>query len=109
MKNVLCLSILVAACVASDLAVAAEPGAALEITVNYGELDLAKDEGAARLYSRLRAAARKVCAPFDGRELQQRVAWRECFSQALTNAVLQVNREAVTVLHVRATRSGSAS
>lgn len=79
------------------------------VTVHYGGLDLANGKGAEALYSRLRGAARQVCATLDGRELRQKAAYRSCYNEALGNAVNQVNREAVTVLHNRAVRAERAS
>jgi UrcA family protein len=82
---------------------------ALRIVVKYDELDLSSDVGAAKLYSRLRIAAQRVCAPFESRELSRRAAWSACYNEALSNAVIQVNREAVTALHQHAVHSDRTS
>jgi len=81
----------------------------LSVTVNYDELDLSSTQGAAKLYARLRFAARQVCAPFEGRELTRRAAYKECYNEALANAVKNVNVSAVTALHAAAAHDERAS
>jgi UrcA family protein len=93
---------------ASPFAVAADTTASRAVTVYFDELNMASDSGATALYSRLRSASRQVCAPLAGRELRQRAAFDACYTQALSNAVLQVNRAPVTALHMRSTK-GAAS
>jgi UrcA family protein len=78
-------------------------------TVKYDEYDLNSEQGAAALYAHLRAASKEVCAPLDGRELRQHAAWKACYKEALSNAVLNVNRDTVTALHQRAMRGDRAS
>lgn len=87
----------------------AETGEPRSVTVNYDELDLTTSQGATKLYARLRFAARQVCAPLEGRELNRRVAYKECYSEALESAVQQVNVSAVTALHSRAVQGERAS
>lgn len=101
-------SVLAAAlfCAAAPVMADSEPRA---VTVNFDELDLTTAQGAGKLYARLRFAARQVCAPLDGRELTRRNAFKECYSEALENAVKQVNVSAVTALHVRAVQGERAS
>jgi len=106
--------LLVAACIAPQLASAANRNAllvdgALRVTVLYDELDLSNKHGVENLYARLRGAARQVCTPFEGKELRRREAWKTCYNQALSSAVQQVNRDAVTALHQRSVRGDRAS
>lgn len=77
--------------------------------VKYNELNLTTSDGATALYGRLRTAAKMVCINLDGRELKQHAMYRDCFDHALSDAVVHVNREAVTALHQRAMRNERAS
>jgi len=90
-------------------AFAGDPTAPRTATVRFDELDLASNQGASELYARLRAASRQVCATLDGRELRQQSAYQACYKQALSSAVLHVNRSNVTALHARATQGSKAS
>jgi UrcA family protein len=71
---------------------AAEPQA----NVRFADLDLARVEGAQALYGRIRAAAESVCAPLDGRRLEEIVRFRSCVGDALARAVSEVNRPTLT-------------
>ena len=76
---------------ASDLAMPA-----LQKTVSFADLDLSRTEGAEALYQRLRSAARQVCAPADGKSLAQKQRYRACVSEAVSNAVVQIDAPLVT-------------
>jgi UrcA family protein len=67
------------------------------VTVNYADLDLTKPAGAKTLYDRLKRAARNVCHPYDSNQMRKR--WRECYDQAIANAVADVDRPMLTALH----------
>ena len=67
--------------------------------VKYDDLDINSEQGAKALYTRLRSAARIVCANLEGREIRQKLEWKSCFDQALTRSVAEVNQERVTALH----------
>ena len=88
---------------------AADLSAPQEVAVYYDELNMNSDLGAAALYSRLRAASRRVCSAYDSRELRQRAAFSACFDHALTNAVERVNRTSVTALHMKTVKGVNAS
>ncbi len=67
---------------------------ARSVHVSISGLDLTRPQGISRLYSRIRTAARSVCAPFEGRELAQFQQHEECVQQAIDGAVGQVaNRD----------------
>jgi len=86
------------------VAMAAPNGAAqpLTATVNFEDLDISKESGAAALYQRLRTAARQVCAPLESNgDLAMKAKFRSCYRQALSNAVLTVDQVAVTAMHAR--------
>src|SRR5271163_1389599 len=48
---------------------AADSTDALQSIVNYGDLNVSSPQGAAVLYARIQAAARRVCGPVDNRDL----------------------------------------
>jgi UrcA family protein len=78
---------------------AAEPSQSLTKVVAYGDLNLDSEQGAKVLYARLRSAARNVCFPLEGRDLNAQSHWRACVDSAVASAVVQVNRTSVTALH----------
>lgn len=74
-------------------------GPALErpqVVVHFADLDLSRSQGAAVLYHRLRAAAETVCAPLDDRDLGRHIRFKECVQSALSTAVAEVDRAALT-------------
>lgn len=68
----------------------------LHVAVRFGDLDLARTEGAAALYGRIRYAARSVCASLDGRSLSEGVNFRTCVGDAIERAVAEANRPTLT-------------
>ncbi len=83
----------------------AEQGSPKEVAVAYGDLEITQPEGARALYVRIRAAARQVCAPAEGRAAGQQVAWNACRREALDRAVASLGSDAVARLHAaRASR-----
>lgn len=78
---------------------AAEQSQSLTRIVAYGDLNLESTQGAQVLYSRLRTAARSVCAPLEGRDLRQQSQWHNCFDHAVDSAVTEVNKTTVSALH----------
>jgi len=67
------------------------------LTVQFADLDLSKDAGAATLFNRIKGAALKVCSAHSGgttlRDKQQHAA---CVEFALPNAVARVDRPELT-------------
>ncbi|MBC7984896.1 MAG: UrcA family protein [Candidatus Obscuribacterales bacterium] len=108
MKPILLILIAALASTLPQLA-AADSSEPLHAAVYFDELDMAKDKGVSALYARLRAAARQVCSPFEGRELSRRAKWRACYQEALSGAVSQVNNVAVTALHKKESASEGSS
>ncbi|HZF14771.1 MAG TPA: UrcA family protein [Steroidobacteraceae bacterium] len=89
------------ALVVAGLTFAAGPSLAGEVevvsqTVNYSDLNLARSEGAATLYGRIRSAARHVCTSNDSPELRFATAARTCIKQAIAHAVADVNQPQLT-------------
>jgi UrcA family protein len=66
------------------------------LVVHFADLDLAKSEGAATLYRRLRAAAEVVCGQREERDLPKAIAMKQCVQRALAGAVADINRPALT-------------
>ena len=70
------------------------------VTVRFSELALADTPNAAKVYQKLRTAARKVCGLNRGAQsLQAHLAQLECFKGAMDDAVRKVDRPTLTALH----------
>jgi UrcA family protein len=83
-----------AACLAAGgvaTARAALPAATPSVRVDYGDLDLATQQGSHELYARINAAARQVCGPVDPRDLAGVMSARACKARAIAQAVRDVN------------------
>ncbi|MBV8876391.1 MAG: UrcA family protein [Gammaproteobacteria bacterium] len=80
------------ACLLAGTAQAASP-AAPSVTVPYGDLNLASEQGASALHARVAYAARQVCGGngLDVRNLQAYASERACESQAISRAVHDVH------------------
>jgi UrcA family protein len=78
-------------------AFAAEPGGTTPLKhVRYDDLNLSREAGVRKLYERIKDAAEIVCAPFNGRQLSQRMNQVTCVTSAMERAVRQVNEPALT-------------
>jgi len=102
MKN---LNILVAAATFATCSVTiAQANDAFEprsVTVRFADLDTASAQGAAVLYRRLETAAQSVCQDLEpGRELPRMWAYANCIQTALSNAIVKLDRPAVTAYAV---------
>jgi UrcA family protein len=60
--------------------------------VHFADLDLARPAGIEALFGRLRGAARRVCAPLDGKDVRSAVAFQQCVTDALTRSVAEVDQ-----------------
>jgi UrcA family protein len=70
------------------------------VTVRFSDLALADTPNAAKVYGKLRDAARKVCGVDRGaKSLETYIAQRECFDAALAEAVRKIDRPTLTALH----------
>ena len=68
------------------------------VTVKYGDLNLAKPEGASALYSRIVGAAHDVCdLPAEG--LTFRAEAQACREKAIANAVIKVGHPELTAIY----------
>ncbi len=75
---------------------AADPPAS---RVRYGDLDLAREDGIQTLYSRVRAAARRVCEVGVSRDVVLQAQSRRCAENAVENAVARLGNPRVSALH----------
>lgn len=73
--------------------------------VSYADIDLATEQGASTLYTRLVSAANSVCGKVESRDLARYADWRNCRGAALDDAVSKVNDVRLTRMHQRKTQS----
>lgn len=97
------LSIILAAATLATAVGSAGASAAAEhrivsTTVRYGDLDLANREGAKAMLTRIKHAARQVCAPPPESALEY-PDWRDCISKATGGAVSRLNAPMVTAAY----------
>jgi UrcA family protein len=85
--------------VGTSMAATPGDGDVPQIAVHYGDLNLATDEGAARLHGRIRAAAKLVCPDADSRDLYAVSQARECQAQAIRRAVNDVKSERLSAIY----------
>jgi len=85
---------------------AAEP--VRSVSVAYGDLNLASEQGNSTLYNRIVAAAHQVCgaSSVDIRELQFFAEERACETQAIAQAVEQVPSAKLAAIHLQRLHSG---
>jgi UrcA family protein len=76
------------------------------IRVNYRDLNLATDAGSLALLQRITAAAHKVCAVSDIRDLDGLAADKSCERAAVEQAVNQVHSAHLAALTARAQQRG---
>jgi UrcA family protein len=79
------------------------------VTVRFGDLDLSKPQGAETLYRRIRAAAEQVCAPLDDRDLARHMRFNACVQNAISTAVANVDRAALTAYYEAKTNGRNAT
>jgi UrcA family protein len=67
------------------------------VTVRFADLDTTTTQGAAVLYRRLKSAAESVCQDLDpGLRLAMKQRYNSCIHLALGNAIVRLDRPAVT-------------
>ena len=76
------------------------------VTVRYGDLNLATEAGAHKLYQRLSAAAQEVCPSEDQRSLALFAYNRTCRANAIARAVHQINSPQLAALHAEHVNRG---
>lgn len=75
------------------------------VVVQYGDLDLDTERGAAALQRRLVAAAREVCGSPDPRDLSRSRQARECMDAAMARAIDDVGSPRLAKLHAGRSRA----
>ncbi len=70
-----------------------------QATVKYADLNLSSPQGAASLYSRIRAAADTVCRAQDGHDLTSMTLFDRCVHKAIADAVTKVDRPALYAVY----------
>jgi UrcA family protein len=70
-----------------------------QFTVKFSDLNISSPRGAAVLYGRIRAAAEKVCSPYDRSGLEFKVHLNACIDEAILGAVNRVNNSALTAVY----------
>ena len=74
--------------------------------VSFADLDLSQMDGAKKLYRRLDFAARKVCAavePSSHADLISLGLWRTCTQDAVSRAVVKLDRTTLTAYYLEKT------
>src|SRR5688572_9702942 len=86
---------------------ASEPvGNPPSIAVSYSDVAFGNTAGAANVYRKLKAAARQVCGVNEGsKSLDLVVAARDCYEEALADAVRKIDRPTLTALHTANARN----
>ena len=76
-------------------------------TVQYADLNLYTQAGAAALYTRIRHAAEQVCGDVGSRELAEAAAAKACVNRAIFSSVHSVNNLRLTNEYNRHIGTGS--
>jgi UrcA family protein len=76
-----------------------------QVVVDYSDLNLANTTAVKVLYRRLSTAATTVCGELDRRLVARQVIWRQCYEQALSAAIVDVNEPGLSALHSRHART----
>ena len=77
-----------------------------KVIVHYSDDAFGSADSTAQVYKKLKSAARRVCGLHDGGRLtvDQGVKARECFEQALADAVRRIDRPMLTSVHSKYSR-----
>ncbi|HUR21680.1 MAG TPA: UrcA family protein [Vicinamibacterales bacterium] len=65
---------------------------AYSATVQFADLDLNREAGVAKLYARIKGAARRVCDQQANEQLVAKQAYPVCVKQAVSTAVARIDR-----------------
>ncbi len=76
------------------------------VVVRYGDLNLATEAGARKLYHRLSVAAQEVCPSPDTRSLALVDYNRTCRANAMAHAVHRINSPQLAALHAEHSNRG---
>jgi UrcA family protein len=83
-----------------------EPATPPSVTVSYSDAAFGTRDGTARVYLKLKIAARKVCGMSAGVRLalDRHIAGQQCFEKSLADAVQRIDRPMLTSVHTTAAR-----
>ncbi len=70
-----------------------------QVTVKFGDLNISSPAGATVLYGRIRAAAEKVCSPYDRSGLGAKMHLNACIDKAILGAVSKLNAPALSAVY----------
>ena len=70
-----------------------------QVTVKFGDLNISSPAGATVLYGRIRAAAEKVCSPYDRSGLEAKMHLNACIDKAILGAVTKLNAPALSAAY----------
>lgn len=101
-----CAALLLAS-LAAAAGASASAAEAPAVTVRYGDLNLASDAGTQVLLRRLSAAAHRVCGDDRQRDLTRLRHAQACFQNSLSNAVVAVHNERLSVLYRERSGAGA--
>jgi len=76
------------------------------LKVRYSDLNLSTEQGSLALYGRIVAAANRVCAPDDIRDLRAVATARACREEAISKAVRDVNSPMLASIYAERLRHG---
>ncbi len=99
-RNMIALAIATAFCAgAVALPAVADNADAPAATVKYRHIDLSTEKGAKRLYDHIRYVAEQLCSPSDALAYRQAKSWNVCVVNAISDAVVKVNKPMLTAVY----------
>jgi UrcA family protein len=81
---------------ALDARSAAPTDDAYSVTVQFADLDLDRKAGVAKLYTRIKGAAHRVCDQQANEQLVAKQTYRVCMQRAVSTAVARIDRPMLT-------------
>lgn len=100
------LAVTIVAALTSSIATvsfASDSSDALQVKVEYGDLNVPSTSGATSLYNRIRSAAQTVCHPFNNPGLGSQKLLAACVHKAMSNAITEINQPALfTIANAKA-------
>jgi UrcA family protein len=91
--------VVVAVALIAGFGAAAQATEFARVRVNYSDLNVNTEAGAAVLYQRIRNAADEVCGTFGVRDLGAEAAAKACKARAIGEAVASVKAPALSQVH----------
>lgn len=98
-RRVLTIAIFAALSSGAATVASAAEGDALQTKVKFDDLNVSSTQGASILYSRIHAAAEKVCRPLDESNLASKALHAKCMNAAIANAVGKVDQPSLFAVY----------